>query len=393
MLGRTACDVYEALPPGDHCENAFGCAPGQTASLRSRAVSRSSKAGIAVAVLVAAVLAVVLATGSGGDGGNKASRPGAGSTPSSTAPAPRRKSHGEKVSVRRGKGRTPDEPASGSGPLLAIADQKPATFSAPLFRSLGVRRSRLTTPWNSVLSEPKRLGAWLSAARAAGIEPLVAFEHSRGDACPANPCGLPPLNAYVKAMTAFHKAYPWVHLLQPWNEENSSTQPTASHPERAAEYYEALRRVCSSCTLTAADVLDGSNLSSWLTRFKAALHGSVPQLWGLHNYSDTNRFHDTGTKRMLMLVPGEVWLTEAGGIVTFKTASGKVALPYDEHRAARAVQYLFRLARLSPRIKRLYIYQWSIDFPGNRFDAGLTRPDGKPRPALAVIRRHSSLLR
>jgi hypothetical protein len=198
---------------------------------------------------------------------------------------------------------------------------------------------------------------------------------------------------YERAVAAFHRAYPWVHLLQPWNEANSATQPTGKHPERAAAYYEAVRRVCPGCTITAADVLDGSNLERWLTRFKTALHGTPAPLWGLHNYSDTNRFRTSGTKRMLSLVPGQIWLTEAGGIVAFTTADGRVALPYDEQRAARAIRFLFRLGGLSPRITRIYVYQWKIDFSGNRFDAGLVGPDGKPRPSLRVLEQHRSLLR
>jgi hypothetical protein len=154
-----------------------------------------------------------------------------------------------------------------------------------------------------------------------------------------------------------------------------------------------VRQVCPGCIVPAADVLDGSNLASWLARFRAALHGPAPRLWGLHNYTDTNRFRSSGTRRMLALVPGEIWLTEAGGIVSFTTAGGKQALPYDEQRAARAIRYLFSLARLSPRITRVYLYQWKIDFQGNRFDAGLVGLDGKPRPALRVVLQHRSLLR
>jgi hypothetical protein len=251
----------------------------------------------------------------------------------------------------------------------------------------------LNTPWNSIFTEPARLDQWLQAARAAGVEPLVAFEHARGDACPSQPCSLPSVGQYARAVAAFHRRYPWVHLLQPWNEANSGTQPTGKHPERAAAYYRAVRKICPGCIVTAADVLDSNNLGRWLDRFKAALHGAPTPLWGLHNYSDTNRFRTTGTKRMLASVNGEIWLTEAGGIVSFTTADGRSALPYDEERAARAIRFLFSLARLSRRITRIYIYQWKIDFPGNRFDAGLIRLDGKPRPSLRVVLQHRSLLR
>jgi hypothetical protein len=353
------------------------------------------RALVVVAVIAALVVAAVLAFGKSGDDKESAKSP-TSTTPTSTQPkakpgkaAPRR----NRQRVRRGHGTQPDRPAPGTGALLGIADQKPQTFSDPLFRKLGVARSRLNTPWNSVFTEPQRLDQWLSAARAAGVEPLIAFEHARGDACPAQPCRLPTVAAYTRAVSAFHKRYPWVHLLQPWNEANSATQPTGKHPERAAAYYLAVRKVCPGCVITTADVLDGSNLERWLGRFKSALNGSPTPLWGLHNYSDTNRFRTSGTKRMLASVRGEIWLTEAGGIVSFMTSDGRTALPYDENRAARAIRFLFSLARLSPRITRIYVYQWKIDFPGNRFDAGLVGPDGKPRPSLQVLLQHRSLLR
>jgi hypothetical protein len=351
---------------------------------------------IAAAVAAAAVVAAVLALGKGGSDSPPA--PSA-STPTAKKPAPKprkpRKAapRRHRQGVLRGHGRQPDRPAPGTSALLGIADQKPQTFSDPLFRRLGVARSRLNTPWNSIFTESSRLNEWLQAARAAGVEPLVAFEHARGDACPAQPCPLPSVAEYAKAVSAFHRRYPWVHLLQPWNEANSGTQPTGTHPEQAAAYYEAVRRICPGCVITAADVLDSGNLERWLARFKAALHGAPTPLWGLHNYSDTNRFHSTGTKQMLASVNGQIWFTEAGGIVSFVTADGRTALPYDEERAARSIRYLFSLARLSSRITRIYVYQWKIDFPGNRFDAGVVGPDGKPRPSLQVLLQHRSLLR
>jgi hypothetical protein len=354
----------------------------------------------ALATAVIAVVAVIAVGGGGGGGGSTTSSgskttTGAprAQTPTRTVPAGRAAPRPGRQGLTRGRGKQPDAPAPGTGPLLGIADQKAATFSDPLFRKLGVVRSRLNTPWNSIFTEPGRLAEWLNAARAAGVEPLVAFEHARGEPCPAQPCTLPSVGTYSRAVAAFHRAYPWVKLLQPWNEANSATQPTGRHPERAAAYYAAVTRVCPACIVTGADVLDGSNLASWLGRFRAALKTATPQLWGLHNYSDTNRFRDQGTKQMLASVPGQVWLTEAGGIVSFKTADGRVALPYDEQRAARAIRYLFSLAALSPRITRVYLYQWKIDFPGNRFDAGLVGPDGKARPALNAVLQKRSLSR
>lgn len=352
---------------------------------------------VVTAVIAVAAIAAVIAIG----GASEEREPVTSSpAPAETGASDTRSRSGDEdekqpkdQAIRKGSGTTPDRPAKGTSALLAIADQKPETFSDPLFRDLGVARSRLNTPWNSIFTEPARLDRWLQAARAAGVEPLVAFERARGSQCPADPCALPSTGEYRRAVAAFHRKYPWVRLLQPWNEANSGTQPTGKNPERAAAYYETLRAVCRGCIITAADVLDSSNMERWLGRFRRALGRSPTPLWGLHNYSDTNRFRSTGTRRMLALVPGEIWLTEAGGIVAFTTADGRPVLPYDERRAARAIRYLFSLARLSSRITRIYIYQWKIDFPGNRFDAGLVGLDGKPRPALQVVLERRASLR
>ena len=132
--------------------------------------------------------------------------------------------------------------------------------------------------------------------------------------------------------------------------------------------------------MTAADVLDQAGMVRYLRRFEAALPGPPPQLWGLHNYSDTNRFRDRGTQKLLRAVPGQVWMTETGGLYNFGRA-----FPPDPARQARATRYAFHLAATSPRIKRLYLYNWTGAPPGARFDAGLVGPDGAPRPAYRVV--------
>ena len=75
-------------------------------------------------------------------------------------------------------------------------------------------------------------------------------------------------------------------------------------------------------------------------------------------------------------------------------ASGRVRFPFSERRAAKATKRMFSIARkYRKRITRLYVYQWSIDFSGNRFDAGLVRADGAPRPAYYVVRHHRRWIR
>jgi hypothetical protein len=280
--------------------------------------------------------------------------------------------------------------AARKGPFVGISDEDPDTFRDPRFLALGMRYARLITPWNAVFTEPDRLDSWLQAARAAGIDPMVAFNHARSDNCPAKPCVAPSVAQYAAAFKAFHLKYPWVRTIQPWNEANHQSQPTGKNPKRAAQYYNVIRSSCHGCTITAADVLDSTNLKRWLGTFRKYATGK-PALWGLHNYTDTNRFRSTGTNAMLRLVPGQLWLTETGGIFSFTTASGQVALGPSESRARRAIDFLFRLARTSPRITRVYVYQWRKTQPGDRFDAGLVAPNDAPRSSLSALRRQLGL--
>lgn len=358
-------------------------------------MSRNALIAIAVAVIAAVAALVLLAGGGDDDDGPGAPDGRLPQTGTESTTSRERREERERDRDRPAKPKRPMPNPNPRGLVVGIGDQKAETFDDPLFvRDLHVRRGRLNAPWDAVFTEPERLEGWLNAARREGIEPVVAFERARGSNCPNDPCALPSRSEYERAFRVFRRRFPWVRIVQPWNEANSATQPTGKAPAQAAEFYEIVRRHCRGCTVPAADVLDSSNMQRWVRRFLAALDGPTPRLWGLHNYSDTNRFRDQGTSAFLRLVPGEVWVTESGGIVSFTTADGRAVFPPDERRAARAVRYMFRLAiKHRARIKRVYVYQWRIDFPGNRFDAGLVGPDGKPRPALAVVREYLRLFR
>ncbi|MBA3300879.1 MAG: hypothetical protein H0T15_03345 [Thermoleophilaceae bacterium] len=279
-------------------------------------------------------------------------------------------------------------PAQSGAILVGVGDQKPESFSSPFFGALGVKQTRLITPWNSIFKEPARLDAWMQAARAKGLVPLIAFERSREQStCPEKPCKAPSVSSYLRAFKAFRKKYPYVKNYQPWNEVNSNSQPTGRRPKLAAQYYMGMRRNCKDCRVVAADILDISNIAKYVRAFKRNVKGPEPLLWGLHNYGDTNRSRTSGTENMIDLVNGEIWLTETGGLVYFETQAGRVAFKYDEQRAAKAMRQMYSIAeRFRDRITRLYVYQFQINFEGDRFDAGLVGLDGMPRPAFTAFK-------
>jgi hypothetical protein len=290
--------------------------------------------------------------------------------------------------------------ADAATPRVGIADQKASAFTDPAFRALHVKRTRYVVPWNVALvrSERARFDAWYRAARAAGVRSvMVAFSASRGSRCPLRPCRLPSTRSYTRAFRAFRRHYRGIRTIQPWNEANSPTQPTGpwrKGARAAARYFNVVKGYCRRCTVTAADVLDLSRrtMTRWIHQFRRYVRYR-PTLWGLHNYTDTNR-RSGMTRAFLRMVRGKVWLTETGGIVAFRDAAGRVRLRRSERRAASATKRMFSIVRkYRRRISRLYVYQWSIDFSGNRFDAGLVRADGRPRPAYYVVRHHSRWIR
>ncbi len=147
-----------------------------------------------------------------------------------------------------------------------------------------------------------------------------------------------------------------------------------------------LRKVCKGCTVTGLDLLDGVNMEPSLAYLKEFQRYAkpAPTIWGLHNYSDTNRNSTTRTKAFLKAVRGQVWLTETGGIVKF--GSNFPGGRKGQARAARALKLMFKIAASNSRIKRLYIFQWTGAPSSARFDAGLTNPNGTARPGYRVVR-------
>jgi hypothetical protein len=140
--------------------------------------------------------------------------------------------------------------------------------------------------------------------------------------------------------------------------------------------------------LLGTDLLDRGNIASWAQRFVAAA-GRTPKVWGLHNYIDANRMATKTTKLLLRSVGGNVWFTETGGIVRRANGSG-VRFPTSAARAAKVTRFIFdRLAPLSPRIQRVYLYHWDTGLRTTlpaTWDSGFVGPDGLPRPALAVLK-------
>jgi hypothetical protein len=136
-------------------------------------------------------------------------------------------------------------------------------------------------------------------------------------------------------------------------ERGQPRQPVADRPEAVAGYYDQLRAACPTCTVVAGDVLDSGSYANWLRRF--------------------------------------LRVEETGGIVALRNASDRLTFSTSEALAATAIDRAFALTTTRPRITRMYVYQWQAN-AGDRFDAGLVRPDGTARPSLTALQRNLARL-
>ena len=274
-------------------------------------------------------------------------------------------------------------PASARIPIrVGIGDQQPSVFADARLKALKLPVARLIVPYDAATSEPQAVQTWLDAVAADGMTPEVAFEHLRGNGCPGFPCTLPSRATYRANVAALIARWPQVRTYTAWNEANHVSQPTYKSPKLAVKYWKAMKSVCKRCTVLAADFLDQRNIDGYLRKFqKASKHKG--RIWGLHNYNDVNRNSSKGIRRVLAVTRGQLWLTETGGLVQFKTSGFR----YSTKRAAKATKYLFQLAKKYKRIKRIYVYRWFGEPRSARFDAGLVGPNGETRPGLKQFKK------
>jgi hypothetical protein len=272
-------------------------------------------------------------------------------------------------------------PATVDALVIGVGDQTPTMFKDPRFLALRIGYARFDVAWDAIdkPAEREKVGEWLAAARKAGVEPLVSFDHDYRRRWHRT---LPSPARFATAFSHFHARFPWVHDFATWNEANYCGEPTCHRAARVAAYYLAMRRVCAHCNVLAAELLDVGGMVAWIDQFRAALHGE-PAIWGLHNYVGANRLRTTSTAALLKATSAPIWFTETGGIVSRNNHSS-LGFPESATHAAAVTRFIFdRLARLSPRVQRIYIYQWDGAGPRASWDSGLIGPNGKVRPAYA----------
>ncbi len=274
--------------------------------------------------------------------------------------------------------------ASAAPPVIGVGEQNAAMFATPSWEHLGAPDVRYIVPWDALKSDWQRAetDAYMAAAENAGAHVLLGFGHSRIESRRRK---LPSASEYRHVFLRFRARYPFINEYLTWNEANHCSQPTCRRPDMAARYYDILRDDCTGCTVVGPSVLDKRDMPKWVHQVELHAKHRIG-IWAIHNYIDANRFRTRGTKALLKAVKGKVWFTETGGLVRRDNGS-TIDFANSPTHAVRAVKWVFKLARLSPRVQRIYFYHWVAPEPGATWDSALLDARGNPRPALAVIKR------
>lgn len=282
--------------------------------------------------------------------------------------------------------------AAAGAVTIGIGSNDPSMFSDPRFLALHVGTARVVLPWDVATSRADRgvlrgFRAWLRAAEAAHVSPLVSF--GADWTSPAADSYTPTVSQYEHAVKAFLRRFPKIKDYTAWNEPDFSWRPLARDPALAANYFNALWKLCRRCTVIAGDVYLPTSgqatlnhaaalLGPWLRTYIRGLHHR-PDGWALHDYREV-RGHNAAQLRTLMsMTSGPIWLDETGGVLHRGTWHRQSA-----RAAGRDEQFLLSLAKRFHRIKRIYHYQWN-GVASAGWDSGLIAPDGRPRPAYGVL--------
>ena len=266
---------------------------------------------------------------------------------------------------------------------VGIGDNNPAMFTQPLFTNMHTGVAREIVFWNVATMSNKAYlnyaGAWIKAAQADGIQPLVSFG--------GNGNYIPTVPQYTAAVKAFIKDFPSVKLYTAWNEPDWVYRSLSKKPKLAAQFFNALYKVCRGCTVAAGELYRPVNdgLAAWIKAYKSALT-VTPKAWALHPYDDVRTMKTSQTQTLERYIGSKtpIWLTEISGLLR------RGHWPYPNQSAQAAAndeKFLFALPKRFHNITAIYHYQWqgTVPSPTTGWDSGLINPNGTPRPAYQVV--------
>jgi len=283
--------------------------------------------------------------------------------------------------------------AGAAAPLVVgIGEQNAGMFASKPWYQLGARDVRYVVGWDALNVRWQRaeIDAYMAAAENAGARVLLGFGHARSPRR-ARRRMLPSPKRFRREFVRFRKRYPFIRTYLTWNEANHRSQPTWNHPRVVGRYYDVLRNNCPGCTVVGPAVLDTLAMPRWVRTVERSARHRIG-IWAIHNYIDANRFRTSGTLSLLRATRAKIWFTETGGLVRRDNGS-KIEFANSPKHAVRATRWVCKLARLSPRIRRVYFYHWTAPKRNATWDSALTDRRGRARPALRVLRTYVRRIR
>jgi hypothetical protein len=274
--------------------------------------------------------------------------------------------------------------------IVGMGEQHTKVFKQSKYKALKIKRVRYFIRWDAMKVRYARQNAdaYVAAAKKAGTR---VYMHLSSNDLRYRRAKLPSIKTFNKWVGRLVKHYRALGVRDwgVWNEANHKSQPTYKSPKRAAQYFVAFRKLCKGCTIVALDVLDQPRFLNYVDSFYRALPRSqrkYASIVGLHNYGDTNFYRATSTRAVITAVRkynkrATFWMTETGGIVNF----GK-RLPCNTKRAAKAINYMFKLAKDYRPIKRLYNYNY-YGTSCRGFDSGIMTRGGKARSGYYAFKK------
>jgi len=277
---------------------------------------------------------------------------------------------------------------------VGLGDQSYTMFDQSNYKSLGLTKVRYFIKWDAAKDPYQLQQADIFVDQAKKDGATVFMTPSTND-LRLKKAKLPSVRSYKREVGKLVKRYRAMGVREwgVWNEANHQSQPTYRSPKRAAQYFKAMYRMCRGCKVLALDLLDQTVADRYVSKFYKALSPTWDRrarLVGIHNYSDVNRKHPTGTQRIISAVRqrghnprAKFWLTETGGLVEFGRG-----FPCDKSRAANRIKYMFKLAKKFDRyVERMYAYAYWGNDCKERFDAGLVNADGSKRPGYNAFKK------
>jgi hypothetical protein len=274
--------------------------------------------------------------------------------------------------------------------VVGMGEQHVKVFKQSKYRALKIKQVRYFIRWDAmrVRYAREQADAYIAAAKKAGTK---VYLHLSSNDLRYRKAKLPSIKTFNKWVGRLVKHYRALGVRDwgVWNEANHKSQPTYKSPKRAAQYFVAFRKLCKGCTIVALDVLDQPKFLTYVDSFYRALPASqrkYASIVGLHNYGDTNYYRSTSTRAVIAGVrkynkKATFWMTETGGIVNF----GK-RLKCNTKRAAKAINYMFKLAKDYRPIKRLYNYNY-YGTSCRGFDSGIMTKGGKARAGYYAFKK------